>query len=173
MNRKIIDKYQTAEYRESRDRKILTWDDDVLSRFWAKYSPPDANGCETWLDKPQGGYGRFRANGQYFQAHRAAAILRFGSVGYSYQEVTMHDVELKQAGLCAGPVCGVHVQLGSNTENRQAPDIAKLTRPQVEEIRTRYAAGDVSQQDLADEYGMSQQHISQIVNNERWAPTTR
>jgi hypothetical protein len=173
MNEKTIGKYHTAEYQETRDRKILTWDDDVLSRFWSKYSAPDLNDCETWLGKPHNGYGRFRANGQLFQAHRAAVVLRLGLADYAYQPVTLHDVTLNQSGLCVGKLCGVHARLGSEAENHQAPDFAKLTRPQVEEIRTRYESGGVLQRQLAKEYGVHQTQIGHIVNNKRWAPTKR
>jgi hypothetical protein len=161
--------HQTAAHRESKDRQILAWDEDVLNRFWSKYSPPDTNGCETWLGEPTSdGYGQFTANGQKFKPHRAAVVLRLGTDGYAYQEVTMHDVGLKQAGLCVGKFCGTHIELGSNAENKRAPDFAKLTRPQVKEIRTRYAAGDVLQRELAEEYGVARSNISHIVNNERW-----
>lgn len=40
---------------------------------------------------------------------------------------------------------------------------AKLTMDQAEEIRIRYAAGGISQQRLADEYGVDQSNVSQIV----------
>jgi hypothetical protein len=168
-----MDKCRTAEHRESRDRQILAWDDDILKRFWAKYSPPDINGCETWLGAPTSkGYGKFRADGEMFRPHRAATILRIGADNYAYQEVTLHNAELEQAGLCVGKLCGTHIKLGSQAENRQAPDSAKLTRPQVEEIRTRYKAGGVLQQELANEYGVNQPHVSDIVNNKRWVSTS-
>jgi hypothetical protein len=163
-----MSKYQTAAHQESRDRQILAWDEDILKHFWGKYSPPDVNGCETWLDKPQHGYGQFRANGQDFRAHRAAAILRLGVADYAYEEVTMHDVELSQAGLCVGKLCGTHVKLGSNAENKQAPDHAKLDWPRVEAIRASFELGGVTKQELADEYGMSRRQIRRIVNHETW-----
>lgn len=48
----------------------------------------------------------------------------------------------------------------------------KLTEDQAHEIRTRYATGTESQRQLANEYGVSQSNISQIVSNARWTPTT-
>jgi hypothetical protein len=164
----VTSRYQTAAHQESRDRQILAWDEDILSRFWAKYSAPDINGCETWLDKPLNGYGRFQTNGQNFRAHRASAVLRLGTTDYAYEEVTLHDVELSRAGLCVGKLCGTHIKLGSKAENGQAPDFAKLDWERVEEIRARYTAGGVSQQRLADEYGVNPSQISRIVNNKIW-----
>lgn len=40
---------------------------------------------------------------------------------------------------------------------------ASLTDEQIEDIRSRYAKGNISQQKLANEYGVSQRHISTIV----------
>jgi DNA-binding XRE family transcriptional regulator len=45
---------------------------------------------------------------------------------------------------------------------------AKLTMDEVRKIRRCYAAGDVSQQTLGDEFGVSQFAISQIVRNQRY-----
>lgn len=39
----------------------------------------------------------------------------------------------------------------------------KLTADQVDEIRRRYIPGKVRQQDLADEYGVTQPEISAVV----------
>lgn len=46
---------------------------------------------------------------------------------------------------------------------------ARLTDEQVQAIRRRYEAGKVSQQVLADEYGVSQRLISSIVRRKAWA----
>jgi len=45
----------------------------------------------------------------------------------------------------------------------------KLTDEQVVEIRCRYFEGDVSQQSLSDEFGVSRQTISSIVRGETYA----
>lgn len=46
---------------------------------------------------------------------------------------------------------------------------AKLTRKQVQEIKEKYAKGDIFQKALANEYGVRQCHISRIVRGESWA----
>jgi hypothetical protein len=46
---------------------------------------------------------------------------------------------------------------------------AKLTENDVILIRQRYGAGGIRQQDLADEYGVTQVQISSIVRGESWA----
>jgi DNA invertase Pin-like site-specific DNA recombinase len=47
---------------------------------------------------------------------------------------------------------------------------AKLTDAQVREIRSRYQLGGVSQQQLADEFGLSQVGVSKVI---RWVSYTR
>lgn len=49
----------------------------------------------------------------------------------------------------------------------------QLTWRQVEEIRRRYVPGQISQQALADEYGVSQPVISGIVRYKGWVPSGR
>jgi hypothetical protein len=46
---------------------------------------------------------------------------------------------------------------------------AKLTEDDVRAIRRRHAAGGISQQSLADEYGVKQTVVSQIIRRKRWA----
>ncbi len=45
---------------------------------------------------------------------------------------------------------------------------AKLAEAQVREIRHRYAAGNVTQYELAAEYGVSQPRISNALNGRNW-----
>ena len=45
---------------------------------------------------------------------------------------------------------------------------ARLTREQVEEVRTRYAAGNISQLALSLEYNVAQTTISAIVRRQNW-----
>ncbi len=45
---------------------------------------------------------------------------------------------------------------------------ARLTQAQAEEIRARYAAGNISQFVLADDYGVAQTTISAIVRGKNW-----
>jgi DNA-binding transcriptional regulator YiaG len=45
---------------------------------------------------------------------------------------------------------------------------SKLTEDSVKDIRSRYAAKNVTQKVLADEYGVSFQTISDVVNRKLW-----
>lgn len=46
---------------------------------------------------------------------------------------------------------------------------AKLTEEQVVAIRSRYAAGGVTQESLARDYGVSLGHVNDLVHRKRWA----
>ncbi len=50
----------------------------------------------------------------------------------------------------------------------EAKSQAKLTLQKVNEIRTRYAAGGVTQQKLATEFGVSFQNIQKVVSGKSW-----
>ena len=52
--------------------------------------------------------------------------------------------------------------------NGERVSTAKLTAAQVTEIRTRYAAGGVSQKQLAVDYGVNKVTIGKIVRREAW-----
>ena len=91
---------------------------------------------------------------------------------------------------CDNPICvrPDHLFLGdaaSNAADRQQKGRgasfpgevnanSKLTSSQVGEIRARYAAGGVTQRELAAAYGIaSQSHVSQIVRGVKWVEATR
>jgi DNA-binding XRE family transcriptional regulator len=46
---------------------------------------------------------------------------------------------------------------------------AKLTDQQVREIRNRYAAGEVTQRELATDYGISRETVGTIIRRKNWA----
>lgn len=56
---------------------------------------------------------------------------------------------------------------GNGNGGDRAPK-AKLTWEQVQEMRRTYARGGVRQVDLADEYGVNQSNVSQIVRGATW-----
>ena len=92
---------------------------------------------------------------------------------------------------CNNPACcnPLHIYDGTHSDNQRdslvmgtsnflrplrkmhgsANKNAKLTEDVVREIRRRYAQGGVSQQALADEYGVSQSKISDAIHRKTWA----
>jgi hypothetical protein len=56
-------------------------------------------------------------------------------------------------------------KIGNNTTNRGSRNgMAKLTEAQVEEIRKRYASGNVTQESIGLEFGVSGGTVCRIVN---------
>lgn len=146
-------------------------------RFWKRVNVrPD--GCWTWTAPlSSNGYGRFYADATTYSAHRYALIL--SGVEIPPGMCVLHS--------CDNPSCvrPSHLRVGSHQENMRdmaerkrnpGPRMkgtdnpsARLSEADVLAIRTRYAAGGVTQQTLADEYGVRQTMISQIVLRQAWA----
>lgn len=108
------------------------------------------------------------------KAHRVAWDLTYGPIPDGM--LVLHR--------CDNPSCvrPDHLFLGTQTDNmldRKAKGRgnhrrgsrhgrAKLTEAQVLEIRSRYAAGDVTQTQLGDEYGVCHVVIGNIVRRRLW-----
>jgi hypothetical protein len=156
----------------------------VEERFWAKVQR--GRGCWEWqAGRNYQGYGQFAIDrgGERWrteQAHRIAWELTYGPI--SEDTIICHH--------CDNPPCcrpdhlfdGTHAD---NAQDREAKGrgydighgpkargsrsgMAKLTEPQVLAIRRRYAGGNISQQALAEEYGVHQTKISNIIRRETW-----
>lgn len=127
-----------------------------------------------WLAaKTSNGYGHIKINGKMVGAHRVAWELENGSITDGLD--VLHDCDVK---LC---VNNAHLFLGTQVDNMADRDAkgrqakgelngrSKLTADQIREIRESNVEGNVTQQALADCYGVSNQLVSKIVNGERWA----
>lgn len=127
-------------------------------------------GCWEWRgSRYPRGYGQFAAHGRNGYAHR-----------FAYEH--FHAVapgESKVCHSCDNPPCvnPSHLFLGSTQDNsddmrrklREASGEragqCKLSDRQVDEIRRRYAVGDVRQAVLAEEFGTTQSNVSLIVRH--------
>jgi len=152
----------------------------VIARFWAKVDRSNPDGCWLWTaycDKR--GYGAFGlAAGKTVFAHRFMWEITYGPV----------PPGLNVCHHCDNPPCcrPDHLFTGTQRENladmsrkgrRESPWLRRpgesnvnvsLTEAEVRAIRAAYAAGGISQQALAERYGVSQVSVSRVIRHETW-----
>ena len=165
----------------------LTWQE--VARFWSQVDVGPGKDCWNWRGASvPDGYGMFWIRGHTYRANRVAWRIVHGPIPQGL--VIMH--------VCDNPPCcnlghlKVATDLENNTDkvrkgrgavgdrhgsrtqpeqwyrNRVVSGSAILTAVDVQEIRKRYAQGQVTQQRLADEYGLSQTTISGIIRRKQW-----
>lgn len=141
------------------------------------FTPEPSTGCWLWtMACDRDGYGVYSpgrgAGSKQWRAHRLAWVLFRGPIPDGTQ--CLHKCDTPG---CVNPD---HLFLGSHKDNfrdqvakrRHAFGVrngrAKLDPSKVKIIRERYARGGISQQKLADEYGVDQFTISQVVRGRLW-----
>lgn len=159
----------------------------LSERLWQHIDVRDWDECWEWqARRTDFGYGQFKLyppdvlKTKTVQAHRVAWEMFWGK---PLQNFGLHR--------CNNPPCcnPLHVYDGTSSQNAldavaagtsyflrkdrnkalgERMGLAKLTDDKVREIRTRYAAGGVSQQALALEYGVNQTKISDVVRRRTW-----
>lgn len=131
-------------------------------RFWIKLARMD-NGCWEPTNKPTSkGYVQVRTAWRRGQlAHRVAVELATG-------QPIPEDLEVDH--LCKNRRCcnPSHLEVVTRTENNRRTDGTVLTLQAAEEIRTLYAAGDYTQDELARRYGISCGHVGHIIRGLYW-----
>lgn len=137
---------------------------------------PDA--CWLWLGtRYQQGYGRMQWKGRTVRVTHLVYELDRGHPPPADRPQVLHT--------CDNPPCvnPKHLWAGTALDNMRDRDrkgrarpprgeahgMARLTALQVQEIRKRYATGDLTQRSLAEDYGLAQQHVSEIVRGKVWA----
>ncbi len=147
-------------------------------RFWSKVDLSKADqefACWKWLPtKTKYGYGQIQLRRHAHQAHRVAYQLAFGEIPKGL--IVCHHCDNRS---CVNPN---HFFLGTHADNAQDREqkgranrpsgedhvLHKLTQSQVDEIRLRYAKGDVTYRQLSKEFGVSHVLIGYIVKEARW-----
>ncbi len=160
-----------------------------VSRFWSRVDKTSA--CWLWTGgKTTAGYGILYSNGRGSRrvyAHRVVWELTSGPIPEG----------LLVCHTCDNPPCvnPAHLWLGTDADNawdksrkgrsttgdrhglRLHPErvprgersgAAKLTEADVRAIRARYAAGGITQQRLADEYGVTNSLICHVIKRTAW-----
>lgn len=149
-------------------------------RFWQavnKQGPllvPKLGLCWVWTKAVDAdGYGAFSIKNRSIKAHRYAWFLAHG---YWPTPCGLHK--------CDNPSCVREAHLFEGTPKDNTQDLivkgrrqntkgskhplAKLNDSQVIQIRETYAAGAVTQQNLAEQYNISRPNVSLIVNHKSW-----
>jgi len=150
----------------------LTTRPDVAARFWSNVDVRQGDLCWEWQGsiRPTG-YGQFRHRGSMRLTHQVAYSIFYHEPG------DMHVLHKCDNRSCVNPH---HLYLGTNQDNiddkverGNVPSgeelwSSKLTESEVSEIRARYKDEEVTQAELASEYGISQSNISRIVNRRHY-----
>lgn len=148
----------------------------VEKRFWEKVEVGEPDECWEWRASCYGsGYGQAWDGEKQVGAHRLAFRLERGGIGDSQ---VLHTCDNK---LCVNPD---HLYLGDPIDNMHdaiergqwsSYDMSgeknpnrRLDESEVKEIKSRYQEESISQRELGEEYGVSQEHIGRIVRGERW-----
>jgi len=144
----------------------------IVDRFEEKFTPEPNSGCWLWeASRNHKGYGNFRMTHIYL-AHRASYALYKGAIPEGLCVLHKCDVPA-----CVNPD---HLFLGTHLDNAvdrmekgrsQAGEHhvrAKLTKEAVTDIRSKYQRWKYTYQDLADEYGVSNSTIYNVVAGVNW-----
>ena len=147
---------------------------EMLERFWSKVDIGATDKCWEWMSyKNVLGYGRFHTAGKHHLAHRLSWKFTYGDIPGGM--CVCHH--------CDNPSCvnPRHLFLGTPKDNRrdairkgrvpsrgEKNNRSKLTENDVREIRKRLAQGELSQRDIGNEFGVSNQTVSNIKLGKNW-----
>ena len=130
--------------------------------FWRGVEIRGPDDCWNWRGSVnyETGYGLFQAEDYMCSAHKhASKLVDDNEIG-----------DLQVCHTCDNKLCCNPKHLVRRTRAELGCDLAirgrmpsKISNEQVTELQQRYAAGGVTQRELAEEYGVTQGTISQIV----------
>lgn len=138
----------------------------------------DPSGCHTWRGHvDRGGYGQFaRDPSKMVGAHRMAWELSNGPIpdGFDVCHSCDHSPCVRLSHLFLGTardnmrdaIAKNRIPMGENRTR------SKLTDATVRRIRIDYAAGGVTQDELARRFGVTQPLVAQVINGKAWQHVT-
>jgi hypothetical protein len=147
----------------------------TAKRAWINSaSRSTTDGCIDWpWGQHNGGYGHVAWNGSTRPVHTIVCETAHGP----------RPIGMEAAHSCGRPICAnpAHLRWATPKENsndkiahgtdlrgERSPH-AELTWYAVHWIRSLYATGDYLQRELGEMFGVTHNHISDIVNHKRWA----
>lgn len=162
-----------------KDRPTFGMTIEQAFRHYMPDSPPPApspvEGCWIWQGPTHGsGYGTFRSEGVERKAHRTSYELFNGPIPDGMLIRHTCDVRncVQPGHLIVGTIADNNRDMMERGRNRQPHGSrngsSKLTEAQVVLIRREYASKRISQQSLADRFGVTQTCISSIVRRQWW-----
>lgn len=161
-----------------------------IDRFWNSVHVGRQHECWPWkLSAFRDGYGQFKVSSRNLKAHRVSYFLHYdvdpaGDLVCHHCDnpaccnpfhlflgsVKDNAADAKQKGLLNTPA-------GDRHRSRTHPELvlrgeqvggAKLTFAQIQEIRSAYAAGGITQDALAAQFGVSRRAIGKIIAGQTW-----
>jgi uncharacterized protein (DUF433 family) len=132
----------------------VAFDDDFIAEFWSRVDHRGA--CGIWTGGTRSGYPIFKGK----LATRIAFALTYGDDAIPPGR---HVRRRCASRLCISPD---HLTVDPDVHVRRPTYV--MTRMQADDVRVRHAAG-VSIAELANLYGISKQHVNNIVNGAVWS----
>lgn len=156
--------------------RLLFPSQEDAARFWEKVSIGYPDECWWWNGAmDERGVGQFWLQGRVIRAPQMAWSLA------NNQTVPFPD-ELKACHTCDNAPCCNPAHIWPDTHQANMDDmtsknrhphgethgLSKITEQQVREIREQAAAGQLTQEQIGDQYGLSKWQISNIVRRLQW-----
>lgn len=161
-----------------------------IERFWRNIHIGEKHECWPWKNSQfTGGYGQFKIDRKNLKSHRVAYYLHYGIDPQS--NLICHRCDNP---VCCNPY---HLFMGTEKDNMQdclskgrivsgrgeshgskthperwargeRVSSSKLTLDQVKEIRSLYAAGNITQDELSEQFGITRRGIGRIIKGDTW-----